>query len=124
MGEVYDAARILQDRKLAATGEPAPAATSFDEIRPAFVGLDLDFDEARRVGHEIACALAVAVIAGPGATVELCPPLAGMWLDGLATGILVGQRRQADADRARRELARRAFEEHMVRRRGGGGWSA
>jgi hypothetical protein len=63
-------------------------------------------------------------VADPSPVLEICAPLCGMWIEGLGTGMLVGQRRQAEADRARRALQRQAFEEHMLRRRQGGGWSA
>ena len=98
-GEISDAMHRMRQRQKAAgintTGEPG-SAVSEETFRLIFSGLDLDIEETQRAkeGNEEAARTALEEGEDPGFVA------AGMFLDGLGIGLLIGEAR------AKREASR------------------
>lgn len=97
VGEIQTAVERYKERKLAAIGGGDTIdngrVEGKDAMRRALAGLDIDLEEL----HEFRVAAAQAAITGMERTMEdgldsmeaLAHAMAGMWVDGLVTGMLL-----------------------------------
>jgi hypothetical protein len=94
MGEIAEAARILQERKMTAGAMEAAAqgtvAAAERVIRLAAVGLDLDLEEVREQARKL---VPLWTLLHVTASIPAGDIAAGSWSDGLMTGLLVAERR-------------------------------
>ena len=101
MADVSDAARALDARKDALLAGDAPGVLEPDEFRLMWAGLEIDYDDAQKVAERAA---EVAAANMHGRRAHPMQILAGLWADGLATGVLLADMRareeSGEADRA------------------------
>lgn len=102
MGEILDTIRKFEARKDAAVGEERSghATTEDDGARLVLSGLDLDLEELHEARHMSAAAaiehINAATAEGMDLNEAVSGVLAGLWVDGLATGMHLQQDREKD----------------------------
>jgi hypothetical protein len=97
-GEIESAIKRLEERKLASgvVGDKYGELQGEDATRRVFSGLDLDIDEVFEV-HRI---MARTVLGGLAEGNNAVLVGAGMWFDGLVTGLLIAEARQREEARS------------------------
>jgi hypothetical protein len=98
MGEIEEAVDRLADKKRAAGVEVDGQTTGEDGARMVFSGLDFDMAEL----GEMRAAATAAVLGGMSNNLSdgmrpeeaLAHAIAGAWVDGIATGVIMGEARK------------------------------
>lgn len=89
MREVEEARKRSHERKLAA-GISNNATQEQDVVRAAFSGLDIPFEEIMELANDIIVAPLEALTGG----IDIKDVLLGLWVDGMAVGMMIQQRRE------------------------------
>lgn len=99
MGEIKDAVERYADRKRAALGHGDSGEVRGSEtMKLTIVGLDIDLDELHDYRIMAAAAAVQGIksgeLSGMDPLQSMAHALAGMWVDGLVTGIIMQEARE------------------------------
>lgn len=90
MSALTDAVEALNKRKLAANESAMERLVDLKDMRLIFAGTDLDYDET----NDLAMVFAHnAVVATMSEDSYLLSTVAGMWIDGILTGLMIAELR-------------------------------